>query len=100
MPFSGEQYTNGAARDAVIEAALEYLELGWRVTPLEGKAAKTLDWANTQFAETEISSAFAHKNIGIVLGAASDGLVDIDLDCAEARSFAAAFLPKTSARFG
>jgi hypothetical protein len=39
-------------------------------------------------------------NVGVLLGDASGGLVDVDLDCAEARSFADEFLPPTGCVFG
>ena len=42
----------------------------------------------------------AQQNVGVQMGAASGGLTDTDLDCAEALAIAPYFLPKTSAIFG
>ena len=86
----------------ITEAALAYHRRGWRVTPLDGKRPTTDSWQNTQHDETELLRIFGSKkcNLGVVLGSASGGLADVDLDCAKARSPAFAFLPKTSAKFG
>ena len=40
------------------------------------------------------------RNVGIVLGDLSDGIVDLDLDCPEAVALAPDFLPKTNCVFG
>ena len=39
-------------------------------------------------------------NVGVVLGDASGGLIDIDLDCEQALTLAPIFLPPTGFRFG
>ena len=39
-------------------------------------------------------------NIGVILGIASGGLVDVDIDCAEALKIAGKILPKTGSIFG
>ena len=40
------------------------------------------------------------KNVGVVLGRASNGLVDIDIDGTEALALADVFLPQTGMEFG
>src|SRR5207248_2910327 len=40
------------------------------------------------------------QNIGVLLGEASNGLTDLDLDCGEAIALAPRLLPSTSAVFG
>jgi putative DNA primase/helicase len=60
-------------------------------------------WQNRTLNNTDIAIDFPEgvkQNIGIVLGTASDGLVDIDLDCVEAVRIADRFLPKTGMVFG
>jgi Bifunctional DNA primase/polymerase, N-terminal/Protein of unknown function (DUF3987) len=90
----------GGGLNRILEAALAYLRRGWRPIPLEGKRPRGEAWQKAEYDETELIGLFADgDNVGVVLGEAS-GLVDIDLDCSEARSLAADLLPKTSARFG
>ena len=40
------------------------------------------------------------QNVGVQMGAVSNGLTDVDLDCAEAIALAPRFLPSTPAVFG
>ena len=45
--------------------------------------------------------AFSHgTNVGVLTGKPSDGLADVDLDCAEAVRLASTFLPETGMMFG
>ncbi|WP_324716431.1 bifunctional DNA primase/polymerase [Carboxydochorda subterranea] len=92
--------SNGAA---IQKAAKAYIRLGWRPIPYEAgtKGPKTKGWAKWKITENEIAERFHEgTNIGIVLGAASRGLVDIDLDCPEAVQAAPLLLPPTGAKFG
>jgi len=52
--------------------------------------------------EAELPNHFNGKeqNIGVILGEASGNLVDVDIDCAEARQLGHHLLPTTSAIFG
>jgi hypothetical protein len=85
----------------VLETARAYQQRGWCPIPLEGKRPTTQNWQNARYAETELESVFPDgHNVGVISGEASGGLVDIDLDCAEARSLASTFLPPTPAKFG
>ena len=60
------------------------------------------NWQKARLREDELANEFSDpsSNIGILLGAPSNGLLDIDLDCEEARAVAPALLPQTSAKFG
>lgn len=84
-------------------AALAYHDRGWRVVPvLRGGKAPTLSgWRTLVLTRDDLAREFAAAcNIGVVLGTASRGLVDIDLDCSEAVALAPTLLPGTPARFG
>lgn len=87
---------------AVLNAALAYQERGWSPTPVNGKGAILKDWPNRRLETTELRAHFADKplNVGVVLGAPSRGLVDVDLDSPEALAIADIFLPPTSSIFG
>lgn len=53
------------------------------------------------FSDRQLEDAFpAGLGVGVLLGAASGGLVDVDLDCAESRGLAASFLPRTPLTHG
>ena len=69
--------------------------------PYRQKGPVIKDWPALRLTEQTAPKYFANGpvNIGVILGAASGGLADIDLDCAEALAVAAAVLPPTL-RFG
>lgn len=82
----------------VVEAAIHAFEQGWSPVPIvKGtKRPAHSDWTTTRYkTQNEIESAFEGRNLGIVLGDASNGLIDIDLDSPEAVSLADGFLPVT-----
>lgn len=84
----------------VCEAARAYLALGWRILsiPFRQKRPILPDWPNLEVDAASLGDAFptgAPSNIGVVLGAVSGGLADIDLDCAEAIELAPLVLPNT-----
>jgi hypothetical protein len=88
-----------------LEIAREYLERGWQPIPVKArdKAPDLGDgWPEFRCTAEELAEHFTDRdqNIGILLGAPSGGLTDVDLDHAMARSLAAKFLPATNARFG
>ncbi len=87
---------------AEVEAALEYLALGWCPVPLvDGqKRPAASNWETAQFDPNEIGEVFPGKNVGLRLGPASDGLVDIDFDDPFAPHAASKFLPDTQKTFG
>jgi hypothetical protein len=87
-----------------LELALAYIERGWNPlpVPLRGKRPVDTGW---QLRIIDAASAARHFNgapinIGVVLGPSSQGLTDVDLDCAEAVAIAPYILPRTEAIFG
>ena len=84
--------------DPVVEAAIHAFEQGWSPIPIiKGKKRPAhSDWGETRYkSRKEIESAFEGGNLGVVLGDASNGLIDIDLDCEEAVALADGYLPMT-----
>jgi hypothetical protein len=84
----------------VTDYAKEYRMRGWAPLPLGGVSGKVPQagegWQNFGADDDTI---FA-DNLGIILGARSRGLHDIDLDCQEAVRMASVLLPPTNSRFG
>src|SRR5262245_40070452 len=83
---------------SVVKNALVYLKLGWSPVPIPAgtKAPVLDDWPSFRVRRTEVGKHFGGAtNIGLLTGAASGGLVDVDLDCDEAVALAAEFLPST-----
>lgn len=79
-----------------------YASNGWIPIPIRHKSKEPLEnsWTSTtlETAINTLDSRFPEnepRNIGVLLGPASAGLTDIDLDCAEARDIAENFLPDT-----
>ena len=66
------------------------------------KEPTTRNWPELKITLENVDRQFgqAEQNIGVVLGARSGGLVDVDLDCDEAVRLAPYFLPTTTAVFG
>jgi hypothetical protein len=82
----------------------DYLSRGWSVIPVQhkGKQPTLKDWTQSQITLDTLDKHFKAepRNIGICLGEASGGLVDVDLDWPEAASLAQYILPSTGAVFG
>ncbi len=78
----------------VKDALSEYLSRGFSVVPVPAKAKgpKIPKWHVTRFTADSFSPG---DNVGLILGAASDNLVDVDLDSAAAVELADVFLPQT-----
>jgi hypothetical protein len=90
------------APSAALEAALDYRARGWRVVPVAHGEKRPVGsgWQNLRLEEDDIRREFAvSRNVGVLLGKASGGLVDVDLDVSEAAVVAGRLLPAT-ARFG
>lgn len=83
--------------------AIAYAKHGWWVVkvPHRKKAPVGDGWEKQRLGSREIISTFnvdEKMNLGVILGAS--GVVDIDLDCEEARRLAGYLLPPTGMRFG
>lgn len=83
---------------SALDMAREYLARSMRVVPVPaGRKEPVLPrWPQLRLEEADLPAHFSNgSNIGILLGTPSDGLVDVDLDCAEAEFVARYFLPET-----
>jgi bifunctional DNA primase/polymerase-like protein len=85
--------------------ACGYIARGWAPLPIpHGAKAPTLpDWQKNKIkTAADVSRHFddGASNIGILLGTASAGLTDADLDCGEAVRLADGYLPRTASTFG
>jgi len=89
---------------AALAIALDYIKRGWSPLPVHYKSKKpTLsDWQNLRIKQDTAARYFngAPLNVGGILGPASGGLTDIDLDCDEAVAIGPYMLPTTEAEFG
>lgn len=87
-----------------LDIARSYLLRRWMPLPVPTRSKNPgfKDWQNFRVTEADLSQHFNGKpqNIGVLLGAASGNLVDVDLDCTEAVTLAPYFLPTTGAIFG
>lgn len=83
------------------DAAAIYLEQGWKPLPVPPREkAPGAGWATYQATPEKILTDFdPDGNVGVRLGPDSGDLVDVDLDCPEARELAPGILPATL-RFG
>ncbi len=85
--------------EATIDAALACIARGWSPIPVPhgSKSPLTPAWLKLRLSAGEAKSHFAlNANIGVLLGEPSAWLVDIDLDCEEAREAADCFVPLTA----
>jgi len=81
-----------------LESAREMVLHGWAVIPLQHgkKAPQDAEWQHLRISEQDLPQHFRNgSNIGVLLGEASNGLVDVDLDTDEAIALADEFLPPT-----
>jgi hypothetical protein len=78
--------------------ARKYIERGWAVVRLKGKAPFDAGWQKRTYTEADFTDP--KLNVGVKMGAPSGGLVDVDLDSPEALALADDFLPPTEAVFG
>jgi hypothetical protein len=86
------------------QTALGYLARGWAPirVPYRSKSPGRKGWQNERHTREALANVFSNGagNIGVLLGAPSGGLVDVDLDHPRAVALAPKFLPHTPARFG
>ena len=84
----------------VLTAARGYIELGWAPIPVPFRTKGPLldAWQSLRINAETAPNFFngAPQNIGIILGAASGGLCDLDLDCFETIAAAPYILPRTA----
>lgn len=83
--------------------AREYLQRGWQPVPIPAgsKGPVAFNWQHLRvMPETVMSEFLGAGNIGLLLGSPSGHLVDVDLDCPEAKELADQFLPPTPAVTG
>ena len=82
-----------------LDIALSYIAEGLAVVPIAHKQKRPslLEWQTLRIGAEDAPEYFngAEQNIGVILGDASHGLTDIDLDCDEAVQAASYFLPRT-----
>lgn len=81
-----------------LEAAQRYLNRGFAVVPLPAgeKAPRIAGWQELRLTPEDLPRYFANgSNVGLLLGEASGGLVDIDLDAGESVKVAGRFLSPT-----
>lgn len=88
----------------IIKIVEGYIARGWAPVPVpfKEKGPTIPEWHKLKITKDDIGKFFNGKeqNVGVILGAASDGLVDVDLDCPEAVALAPKLLPATGAIFG
>jgi len=86
------------------QAAMVYMRRRWCVVPVPYKTKKPVitGWPDLRISSKEIPKYFNGTpiNLGVILGDASDGMVDADLDCIQAIRLAEEFLPPTACTFG
>ncbi len=87
-----------------LDHARKYQRRGWQPLPIPHRTKHPVitGWQNLKLNESDLANHFNGKpqNIGVLLGAKSNGLTDIDLDSPEAAKIADYFLPPTTAEFG
>lgn len=87
-----------------LDIAREYTARGWRCVPVpyKRKGPTIEDWPRLRLGLEDLVAYFGNGcvNVGVLLGEASGGLTDVDLDTPEATAVAPNFLPMTPLRFG
>ena len=80
-----------------------YVQRGWAVIPVHPRSKQPIrdNWPELRLQAKDLATYFptGEENIGVLLGEPSGGLIDIDLDSAEAICLAPEILPPTC-RFG
>jgi hypothetical protein len=84
----------------ILSTVRDYIALGWAPVPIPHRQKGPLldAWQDLRVnAETAVAYFNgAKQNIGVILGKASGGLTDVDLDCPEAIAAAGYILPRTA----
>ena len=84
--------TSDGRTDPLWLSVIQYIRRGWCPIPIPygSKAPRWPEWQKLRPDTVDLAKLFpdVRMNVGISLGAASGGLVDLDLDCQEARASA------------
>src|SRR6266851_7846802 len=87
-----------------LDIAQNYRARGWHPVPVpyRKKGPTDKEWDKRNLTEDTLPQYFngAAQNVGVQLGAKSQGLTDVDLDCPEAVKLARYLLPPTNSIFG
>jgi hypothetical protein len=86
-----------------LSTAAGYVNRGWSPVPIpfREKGPRIQGWQSLRLTRDQLAAYFRQRcNVGVILGAPSGGLVDIDLDHPTARELAGQYLPPTGAIFG
>src|SRR5262245_60094054 len=88
-----------------LEHAIRFTEeRRWKLVPVPHGAKRPIlqEWQNLRLTVEDLPTYFngQPQNIGVLLGAPSGHLLDVDLDCREAVMLAQTFLPPTDCKFG
>ena len=87
-----------------LDIAAAYIRKGYAAIPVQSQSKRpiTSGWQNLKLNEDNFKEYFTspYMNVGVVLGEASNGLIDVDLDDPVALLYADYFLPKTDSIFG
>ncbi len=84
----------------MLSAIRDYIDRGWSPIPIPHRAKGPLidAWQDLRITAQTAPNYFngVKQNVGVILGKASRGLTDIDLDCPEAIAAAPYILPRTA----
>jgi putative DNA primase/helicase len=103
MSMTAKNEDANFANSTSLYYATKYLEAGYCPIPLKPRTKEPVDkeWEKRRLTENELQYHFSPlNNVGIALGDASSGLVDVDLDNDNALKLAHWFLPETGCHFG
>jgi hypothetical protein len=92
-----------ASVNVVAKAACDYLNAGWQPVPIGQRSKKPARdaWQLERWTVADVPEQFsADRNIGLLLGEASNGLTDMDLDCLEAVALAPMMAPAAGFKSG
>jgi putative DNA primase/helicase len=103
MSTTARSQNANSAHNASLQYAGMYLAAGYCPIPVKPRSKMPCDagWQKLRLTEEQLPDHFLPStNVGVVLGEPSSGVVDVDLDNANALKLAPYFLPKTDFIFG
>jgi hypothetical protein len=89
--------------NVVAQAACDYIGAGFSPIPIppRSKNPRRDDWQHEHWTLADVPAQFSESaNIGLLLGIANGGLVNLDLDCPEAVALAPSLAPVTGFKSG